>query len=401
MNATLEILHAVPGRVRARVPELKNNFALEDAVCRRLMSKPGVREVRVNRACASVVIGYDTAVLKTFIPESHLQGLKIEQCNGGAVCAVDSSVNRGAGRIRDAIRRFASLILPTAALLASRATRLLPIAPVYAIVAAAALPVFTRTAMTIRREKRVGVDFLDATALAIMGIQKNLPTCAFMAWLISIGEHIREETARKSQKAIADLLAFHAETVTILVGRRRVIVPADRVKCDCLVVVNAGDVIPVDGRVVSGCAGVDQMSLTGESSLREKSAGDTVFAGSLAVDGELVIRSSAVGLNTRAGKIVQALRSAPMQETRIEDYAARFADRLVDSDICRIRGDLGDEQKPCKGAFDADSRLRHGCEGCRADRVPVVYDIRGPEEHCHQGRQGNREAGKCRRRGVR
>ncbi len=324
----------IPGRIRARVPEIKDNGPLAIAIAEHLLSKRGISDVRVNRDCASVVIGYDPSVLKTFMPEGQLRGIRIGKPAGTRI-AVDGNGHRDCkvtpplARAWEVMRRYAGLILPTVALVVSRATRLLPIAPVYCLVAAAALPVFKRTALTIRREKRVGVDFLDATALAIMGIQRNLPTCAFMSWLISVGEHIREETARKSQKAIADLLAFHVDAATILVGKRRVKVAVDCLTPGCLVVVNAGDVIPVDGRVVSGCVGVDQMSLTGEAALREKLAGDTVFAGSVAIDGELVIQAAAVGLDTRAGKIVQALRSAPLQETKIEDYAARFADRLV------------------------------------------------------------------------
>lgn len=330
MDISFEVLHAIPGRVRLRVPDIKHNDFLADAFAKRLMQKPGVTEVRVNRACASVVVSYDTSVLRTFMPERQLQGIKVKSIDGQAHIEHKNGRNgHKSDRLQTVIRWARALMIPTAALGASLAARLLPIAPVYALVAAATAPVFRRAISTVRKEKRLGVDFLDATAIAIMGLQRNIPTCAFMAWLISIGEHIREETAQRSQKAIAELLEFHSSTATILRGRKRLKVPVDTLLPGDKVVVNAGDLIPIDGVVVSGRAGVDQRSLTGESALQESSAGDSVYAGSIAIDGELVINTHEVGLNTRAGRIVQILRSTPAQETKIEDHAAKFADRLV------------------------------------------------------------------------
>lgn len=331
MDISFEVVHAVPGRTRIRVPELKDAPDLGDCIADTLLAKPGVNYVRVNPACASVVVGHDKAQVRTFVPESCLRGVRFQQVEGRIEISVGRNGRRSGvpAKLKALLRRFAGLVLPTVTLALTFGRHLLPIAPMYGLVAAAAAPIFRRAALTVRREKRLGVDFLDATAVAIMGFQRNLPTCALMAWLISIGEHIREETARKSQKAIADLLEFDSGLATVLRGRRRVKVPVALLKPGDRVVVNAGDVVPVDGVVTAGRAGIDQRSLTGESAMIEHSTGDRVFAGSIAVDGRLTIEAQAVGLDTRTGKIVQMLRSAPHQDTKIEDYAARFADRLV------------------------------------------------------------------------
>lgn len=333
MQLSFEVLHAIPGRVRIKVQETKDNPALAGSIVDKLLSRHGITAVRFNTACASLTINYDTALLHTFVPEMHLKGLRFSE-TGGQIAVYSGNGNghkndSKSERLRGLLHRMQTLVLPTVAFGLSFAGKFIPIAPLYGIVAAASVPIFTRATRTILREKRLGVDFLDATAIAIMGVQRNLSTCAFMAWLISIGEHIREETSRKSQKAIADLLHFHSDTVTVLRGRKRVKIDVECLIAGDEVVVNAGDVIPVDGLVVGGRAGIDQMSLTGESALLERSNGDRVYAGSVAVDGELIIMATAVGMNTRAGRIVQLLRSAPVHETRIEDYAARFADQLV------------------------------------------------------------------------
>lgn len=326
MDICFDVVHALPGRMRIRIPQIRRDRALADAVAESLLSRPGVTCVRVNAACASVVVDYDTARLHTFIPEKHLRGLRFEQKEG----RVSVSANgHKTGRVRDLLRRLANLILPTAALGLSLAGRLVPIGPLYGLVAAAAAPIFHRAALMVWRERRIGVDFLDATAVTVMGLQRNLSTCAFMAWLISLGEHIREETARKSRKAIADLLHFNSGTATVVRAGIRIRVPVESLARGDLVAVCPGDAIPVDGVITGGRAAVDQRSLTGESAMLELGSGDRVFAGSVAVDGELLILAEAVGTSTRAGRIVEMLRSAPAQDTRIEDHAARFADRLV------------------------------------------------------------------------
>lgn len=329
MDISFEVLHALPGRLRLRVPEIRNNQPLADIVAERLIARRGVTSVRTNITCASVLINYDTSVLGIFRPRTPLKLRQVKASKELARNGNGHSNGHRETRIAGLWNRYGSLVMPTVAMGATLSKFALPVAPVYAMVAAAAAPVFHRAAQAIRKDRRLGVDFLDATAIAIMGVQRNLPTCAFMAWLIGIGEHIREATARKSQKAIAELIEFNGEFAVVMVGRRRVKVPVKRLAMGDRVVVNAGEVIPVDGCVISGRAGIDQGSLTGEAGLQERCVGDEVFAGSKAVDGELIIEAKAVGLDTRAGKIVQMLRSAPMQETRIEDYAARFADRLV------------------------------------------------------------------------
>lgn len=328
LDISFEVLHAIPGRVRLRIPETRRDPTLATRIAEWLLGKRGIMWVRANPTCASVTVGYDHRVISTFIPSQQLRGVRLRQA-GGRVSLDAKPRAAWPRRAMALIGRFAGIIVPSAALLVSLAGRLLPLAPVYGLVAAAAAPIFGRALGTIRREKRLGVDFLDATAIAIMGAQRSMVTCAFMSWLIGIGEHIREHTARKCEKAIADLVAFRCDSATVLrKGRRRQIpaeclVPMDRV------IVHAGDCIPVDGRVVRGRSAVDQTSLTGESALAEMSVGDAVFAGSTSVDGELEIEAAAVGVNTRAGSIVRILQSAPVHETRIEDYAARFADRLV------------------------------------------------------------------------
>jgi Cu2+-exporting ATPase len=85
----------------------------------------------------------------------------------------------------------------------------------------------------------------------------------------------------------------------------------------------------VDGIVVGGFGLVEQKILTGESMPVEKSPGAKVYAGTVVSEGKVYVRATGVGRQTTAAKIVQLVRHAPVRETRIQNYAEAFADRVV------------------------------------------------------------------------
>ena len=92
-----------------------------------------------------------------------------------------------------------------------------------------------------------------------------------------------------------------------------------------LVRVVPGEVIPVDGEVVTGAAAVDEATLTGEPLLVPKSSGDAVSAGTGVFEGPLVVRATVAGDGSVAAGIARTVadaqaRSAPVQ--RLADAVA-------------------------------------------------------------------------------
>ncbi len=127
-----------------------------------------------------------------------------------------------------------------------------------------------------------------------------------------------------------DRFAGHERSIGWLVkGDKRICVPADEVKVDDIVVVYPGDMVPVDGTVLSGEASIDQSKLTGESIPVEVTTGANVFASTVAVEGKVYVRCTAVGSQTRAGLVLQCVSEAPLHETKIQNYASNLADKAV------------------------------------------------------------------------
>jgi len=96
-----------------------------------------------------------------------------------------------------------------------------------------------------------------------------------------------------------------------------------------VVSLNTGDLIPVDGEVIKGELIVDQQILTGESLPVHKEIGDTTFASTVIIDGNAYVKATRIGDRTKVAQVVRLVEEAPLYETKIQNHAERFADRLV------------------------------------------------------------------------
>lgn len=93
--------------------------------------------------------------------------------------------------------------------------------------------------------------------------------------------------------------------------------------------VSAGETVPADGRVVSGRAMIDESLLSGESSPRRRGEGETLLAGSMVRDGQLVVEVGEVGQSTVLAGIVQLLEQARDHKPRLAQIADRIAGVFV------------------------------------------------------------------------
>jgi Cu2+-exporting ATPase len=342
MAIDYEVRHAMPGRIRLRVPALEQTDRLAEAITHLLELQAGISGVRVNSACGSVVINYDAR--QTNLPGklgaalrqltiSDLLALHAIQTKGSA----RSNGSRGkAGDAPAGIEAWQSvagklnpLFLPTLSLGLSLLGGSLGNALALPLIGYTSWPILKRAYQVLRDERRLNVDFLDSLAITISTLRGNLFTSAFMAWLISLGDYIRDHTAAKSKRAISDLLDYQGKKAWVLRDRKKLEIPVDQIVVGDMVVVYPGEMIPVDGLVFRGRASVDQKTITGESLPVERVAGDRVYAATVVREGKLYLRADRVGSETTAAHIVHLVEMAPVGETRIQNYAEKFADRLV------------------------------------------------------------------------
>ena len=95
-------------------------------------------------------------------------------------------------------------------------------------------------------------------------------------------------------------------------------VPVAELKADDLIALRPGDRIPVDGVVVEGASAVDESTLTGESVPVEKKPGHELYAGTVNVNGRVVMRVTATGDATALAHVISAVRRAQTSRADIQ-----------------------------------------------------------------------------------
>ncbi len=141
---------------------------------------------------------------------------------------------------------------------------------------------------------------------------------------ILLGKWLETRAKRQTASAITALMELRPDTARLRRGGAEVEVALAEVRTGDVVIVRAGERMPVDGVVIEGGGSVDESMLTGESLPVEKRPGATVTGGSINRDGLLVIQTTAVGTETVLAKIVRLVEGAQASKAPIQ----RLVDRV-------------------------------------------------------------------------
>jgi Cu2+-exporting ATPase len=319
--AGTSVVHTVPGRVRLRVPAFKTFPDLAVALKQFLGDQSGVVEVSVSERSRSMTVVYDPALWTSGRLCVWLQAL-----NPAEVFSYQPAVQAAAppAEISGYELWYSSAGIGLAFLVEPFAVFLSP-----ALLLAAALPMLRRAHRSITADKKLNVDVLDASATSLLVLEANFPMALFMVWLINIADWIRDLTMMQSKKAIEEILGYQDIEAWVVRDGQKIRVSVAEIQLGETVVAYPGERIAVDGTVLEGKALVDQAMLTGESVPVEKEEGNPVFASTVVREGKLYVRADRIGSETEAAQILRLVEGAPMRETKIQNYAVKWANDLV------------------------------------------------------------------------
>lgn len=173
------------------------------------------------------------------------------------------------------------------------------------------------------------VSVLDAAAILASMLRRDFSTASSVMFLLDIGELLEEWTYRKSVDELARTISLKVDKVWLRTGEEDVLADVRSVCAGDHIIVRTSNVIPLDGRVLSGEATVNQAAMTGESVPVEKSEGGYVYAGTVVEEGELVIEVSKAAGSGKYDQIVQMIEETEKLKSETETQAYRLADRLV------------------------------------------------------------------------
>ena len=176
---------------------------------------------------------------------------------------------------------------------------------------------------------KLSVAVLDATAVTVSMVRGDFSTASSVMFMLRLGEILEDWTHKKSVADLAGAMSLNVDHVWLKTGETETLVPIGDIQAGDCVVVRTGSLIPLDGKVVSGEAMVNQASMTGESMPVPKREGSYVYAGTVAEEGECVVRVEKALGGGRYDRIVRMIEESEKLKSTAEDKASRLADRLV------------------------------------------------------------------------
>ena len=313
------VVSEIPGRVRVRLAGNVPDADVEPLQVA-LEKSPVVEAAHVYPRIGSVALTYDAASASA--RDAALAWLGMLDA-----AAVDEARRDCAGTLAP---RADNLLMDIAELVGFHYLRrwFLP-APVRAVWTVWAYRKFLLAGLRSLAGGRLDVPVLDAAAVGISFVKGDFLTAGSTMFLLNIGEALEDYTKARSQHELIYSLLAMPENARRIEGGAEVSVPASELAEGDLVVIRTGMPVCVDGTVESGCAMVNQATLTGEPLAVERTTGDSVYAGTACEDGQIYVRVTHGAGGTKLRSIVSMVEQSENLKSEVQGRRERLADAIV------------------------------------------------------------------------
>ena len=310
------ILHESHGRLRIHIEKSRMTLAEADTLEYYLRAADGVKEVKVYDRTRDAVIVFEsdrksviTALARFSFSDENARSLVPEHTG------------------RELSREFEDKLFFTAA---GRAAKLLflPL-PVRSVLSVLCAVKYIKHGLSCLIKGKIEVPVLDATAISVSLLRGDFKTASSIMFMLKLGEILDDWTHRKSVDDLASTMSLGVDKVWLKNGEQEILVPVSEVAEGDKIVVRTGNMIPLDGKVISGEMTVNQASMTGESEAVPKRHGGMVYAGTVVEDGECVISVEKIAGGGRYDRIVKMIEESERLKSDTEDKASHLADKLV------------------------------------------------------------------------
>ena len=310
------IISEIPGRTRLQLAGPVPESDL-DALLKLSGDIDGVHKVRVYGRIGQMALEYDEPRRASVLD---------------ALGALDAQAIADAktGYVMQLEPRKHKLVMDLATLIGAHYARrwFLP-TPLRAVFVVAGYMAFLRAALHELAQPRLTVPVLDASAIGISFVKRDVDTAGQTMFLLNVGELLEDYTRAMSENELINSLLDVPDKAQKVVGDTEVSVAATELEPGDLVAVRTGMSICIDGVVEQGSAMVNQATLTGEPLAVERSAGDDVFAGTVVEDGSILVRVRANTAQTKLRSIVSLVQTADSLKSEGQSHMEDLANKIV------------------------------------------------------------------------
>ncbi len=154
---------------------------------------------------------------------------------------------------------------------------------------------------------------------------REYPEAVAVMLFYQVGELFQDYAVDRSRKSIAELMNIRPDYANVMRNGELITIDPEEVAIDEIIVVKAGEKIPLDGKVIDGFSMVDTSALTGESVPREMSIGSEALSGCINLNGVLTIQVSKEFGESTVAKILDLVENASNKKAKAENFITKFA----------------------------------------------------------------------------
>ena len=152
--------------------------------------------------------------------------------------------------------------------------------------------------------------------------------------LYNIGKILEARAVNNTRKSIKELMNIRPEYANVKNGNRIVTCMPEEIKIGDILVIKAGEKVPVDGKIIKGNTKLDKSVLTGESMYVSVNVGDEILSGSVNVGDIIEIEATKIYTESAVSRILELTENATDRKAKTENFVARLAKIYVPIVMC-------------------------------------------------------------------
>jgi Cu2+-exporting ATPase len=209
-----------------------------------------------------------------------------------------------------------------------------PLGPVFyavglGMIVYSSIPILRTGERQLIEKRTIGHDALFSLFILMSFATHAELYAALGIFLYHAGSKVLAMNHALTEPIVSDVFGKQSQKVWVLKEAAEIEMSLADVSVGDVVVLRAGETVPIDGVIVDGIAMVDQHVLTGESRTVEKTAGDQVFSSTLVVNGQITVRVEKAGHETAIYKIGEVLNATSNYATSVQLKGEQWANRIA------------------------------------------------------------------------
>ncbi len=174
----------------------------------------------------------------------------------------------------------------------------------------------------IVKQKFLNINFLVVIAALGAVYINQIGEAAAVVFFFSLAELFEDYGIERSKRAVETLIQKAPKTAILKSGKT---VQVELVKRNTIILIKPGDLIPLDGKVIKGMSSVDESMITGESIPKDKNENDSVFSGTINLNGFLEVEVTKENKDSTFNKIVRLIEEAQRSRAPTQEFIDKFA----------------------------------------------------------------------------